>query len=83
MSREYDGIRELVVQQEERLEKLFPGKNHLWQKDIAEAFNVSSEFVRSRYGVGREGIDLLGFAWILARHTCKVEKRSVFEEATA
>ena len=83
MAREYDGIRELVAQQVERLEKLFPGRNHLWQKDIVEAFGVSSEFVRSRYGVGREGIDLLGFAWLLARLACKIEKRSVFEEATA
>lgn len=81
MAREYDGIRDLVAEQVERLEKIFPGRNHLWQRDIVDAFGVSSEYVRSRYGVGREGIDLLGFAWLLARLACKIERRAVFEEA--
>ena len=82
MAREMDGIRELVAQQVERLEKIFPGRNHIWQKDIVEAFNLSPEYVRSRYGVGREGIDVLGFAWLLARLACKIEKRMVFEEVS-
>lgn len=77
MGREYEGIRELVAQQAARLERVFPGKNHLWQRDIVEAFEVSPEFVRSRYGIGREGIDVLGFAWILARMTYKIEKRGL------
>ncbi len=78
MGREYEGIRELVAQQTARLERVFPGKNHLWQRDIVEAFEVSPEFVRSRYGIGREGIDVLGFAWILARATYKTEKRGLY-----
>lgn len=81
MAREYDGIRDLVAEQVERLEKIFPGRNHIWQKDIVEAFNVSPEYVRNRYGVGREGIDLLSFAWLLSRLACKIERRAVFEEA--
>lgn len=81
MAREIEGIRDLVAEQVERLEKLFPGRNHLWQKDIVETFGVSSEYVRSRYGIGREGIDLLSFAWLLSRLACKIERRAVFEEA--
>ena len=79
MSREIDGIRDLVAEQVERLEKLFPGRNHLWQKDIVAAFDVSPEYVRNRYGVGREGIDVISFAWLLARKACKIEKRAVLE----
>lgn len=79
MPREYDGIRDLVAEQVDRLEKLFPGRNHIWQKDIVDAFGVSSEYVRSRYGVGREGIDLLSFAWLLSRQACKIEQRTAFE----
>lgn len=82
MAREMDGIRELVAQQVERLEKIFPGRNHIWQKDIVEAFDLSPEYVRNRYGVGREGIDILGFAWLLSRLACRIEKRMVFEEAS-
>jgi hypothetical protein len=79
MGREYDGIRDLVAEQVERLEKLFPGKNHLWQKDIVQAYGVSSDFVRERFGVGRDGIDTLSFAWLLARKACKIEQRASFE----
>lgn len=79
MAKEYDGIRELVAEQVERLEKLFPGKNHLWQKEIADTFNVSTDFVRVRYGIRSEGIDLISFAWLLARLACKIEQRAVVD----
>lgn len=80
MSRELDGVRDLVAEQTERLEKLFPGKNQLWQRDIAEKFNISKDYVRERYGVGRDGIDLVSFAWILARRGCRIEQRAVCNE---
>lgn len=77
MPREMDGIRELVAQQVERLEKIFPGKNFLRQKEIAVAFGISVDSVRRWYGVGGRGIDLISFAWLLARQTCKIERNAV------
>lgn len=77
MAREYDGIRDLVAEQIERLEKLFPGKNYLRQNEIANAFNISTDSVRRWYGVGGRGIDIVSFAWILARQACKTERAAV------
>ena len=74
MPREMDGIRDLVAEQIERLEKIFPGKNYLRQKEIADAFNISTDSVRRWYGVGGRGIDVTSFAWLLARQTCKIER---------
>lgn len=79
MGREYDGIRDLIAEQLERLEVLFPGKNHLWQKEIADAFEISTASVRRWYGIGSQGIDKISFAWLLARRACKIEQRATFE----
>lgn len=79
MPREMDGIRELVAEQIERLEAMFPGKNYLRQKEIAVAFDISVDSVRRWYGVGGRGIDVVSFAWLLARQACKIEQRTVFE----
>lgn len=75
MAREPEGIRDLIAEQIERLEKIFPGKNHLWQKEIADAFEISTASVRRWYGVDSKGIDLISFAWLLARRACQVEKQ--------
>ena len=56
MGREYDGIRDLVAEQVERLEKIFPGKNFLRQKEIADAFEISTASVRRWYGIGSQGL---------------------------
>lgn len=77
MPREMDGIRDLVAEQVERLEKIFPGKNFLRQKEIADAFDISVDSVRRWYGVGGRGIDIVSFAWLLARQTCKTERAMV------
>ena len=77
MPREIDGIRDLVAEQIERLEKLFPGKNYLRQNEIANAFEISTDSVRRWYGVGGRGIDVVSFAWILARQACKNERAAV------
>lgn len=74
MAREPEGIRDLVAEQVERLEKIFPGKNFLRQKEIADAFDISVDSVRRWYGVGGRGIDVVSFAWLLARQTCTIEK---------
>ena len=76
MARELDGIRDLVAEQMERLEKMFPGQNHLWQKDIAGAYGISTDSVRRWYGIGSQGIDVVSFAWMLARRACEMEKRA-------
>ena len=76
MAREIEGIRELVAEQVERLEKLFPGKNYLRQNEIAEAFGISTDSVRRWYGIGGRGIDVVSFAWLLARQTCKIEREA-------
>lgn len=77
MAREIEGIRDLVAEQIERLEKLFPGKNYLRQNEIANAFGISTDSVRRWYGVGSRGIDVVSFAWLLARQTCKIERAVV------
>ena len=46
MGREYEGIRDLIAEQIERLEVIFPGKQHLKQKEIAEAYGISTDSVR-------------------------------------
>lgn len=74
MGREPEGIRDLVAEQVERLEKIFPGKNFLRQKEIAAAFGISVDSVRRWYGVGSKGIDIVSFAWLLARRTYNTEK---------
>ena len=79
MAKEYDGIRELVAEQVERLEKIFPGKHYLRQKEIADKFDISVDSVRRWYGVGGRGIDLISFAWLLARIACKIEQRAVVD----
>lgn len=76
MAREPEGIRELVAAQVERLEKLFPGKNYLRQQDIKEAFQISRDSVVRWFGVSGQGIDVVSFAWILARRACEIEKRA-------
>ena len=77
MAREVEGIRELVAQQVERLEKIFPGKNYLRQKDIIDAFGISRDSVVRWYGVGGQGIDTVSFAWILARRAVKLIDKSI------
>lgn len=77
VAREIDGIRELVAEQVDRIEKLFPGKNYLRQNEIADAFGISTDSVRRWYGVGGRGIDVVSFAWLLARQTCRIEKEAV------
>lgn len=77
MAREIEGIRDLVAEQVERLEKLFPGKNFLRQKEIAVAFDISVDSVRRWYGIGGRGIDVVSFAWILARQACKIERSAI------
>lgn len=79
MGREYDGIRDLIAEQVERLEVIFPGKQHLKQKEIAEAYGISTDSVRRWYGIGNQGIDKISFAWLLARRACKIEQRATFE----
>lgn len=76
MAREPEGIRELVAVQVEYLEKLFPGKNYLRQKDIIDAFQISRDSVVRWFGVSGQGIDVVSFAWILARKGCEIEKRA-------
>ena len=76
MAREIEGIRDLVAEQIERLEKLFPGKNYLRQNEIANAFGISTDSVRRWYGIGGRGIDVVSFAWLLARQTCKIEREA-------
>ncbi len=79
MGREYDGIRDLIAEQVERLEVIFPRKQHLKQKEIAEAYGISADSVRRWYGIGSQGIDKISFAWLLARRACKIEQRGTFE----
>lgn len=79
MAREPEGIRDLIAEQVERLEVIFPGRQHLKQKEIAEAYGISADSVRRWYGIGSQGIDKISFAWLLARRACKIEQRGTFD----